>query len=384
MSHLLPQSPEHLQTEFVRAGQALAAESGLAPEFYGPELVRAFEQAMCRAEHGCEALATPSGHSAIALLCLALCRRGDEVVCASQVYGGTFTLLNFTLRRLGVRTRFVDITNTAEVEEALSGGAKLLLCESIGNPSLVMPDLAELAACARAHGAVFAIDGTTTSPVLLQALRHGADVVVHSTTKYIGGQGSTLGGIIIDGGSYDWAKLGMSGGLVQHLREEWLDQWCGEMPAVSAHFFLHGLETLVERMRQHCDTTLALAAWLEADPRIAWVTYPGLASHPSHLIAKKYVGEHGYGGLFAFGPHGGLEAGRTFVESCRLASFVTNIGDARTLVLQPATTTHSWLSPFERLMAGVSDEMIRVSVGLEHVEDLMADFDQALRLATGR
>lgn len=359
--------------------------------------VSVFEERMAALEGGSSALATASGQSAVTLCLLNLTRTKDRILSSSQIYGGTFTLFNHTFRRFGIHTQFVDIQNVDEVAASIEERTRAIYCESIGNPALGIPDFEALAEVAHEHGLPLIVDATVTPPPSFRAMEHGADLVVHSATKYIGGHGTTIGGVVVDSGKFDWRQgrfrefempstafhgkeyvkqHGASAFLTKARAELLFSLGCAMAP-FNAFLLLQGLETLPLRLRKHSDNSLALAKWLVGHPKVAWVNYPDLSDHPQHARASKYFPQ-GCGGLLTFGVKGGIEAGRTFVESVRLASFLANIGDAKTLVLQPATTTHRQLSAEERKMSGVSDEMIRVSVGLEHIEDIEVDFDRAL------
>ena len=363
--------------------------------------VAAFEERIASLEGGIGAVAAASGMSAEFLVIAALCEAGDHLVSASQLYGGTVTLLDVTMRRLGVDTTFVPGTDPADYEAAITDRTRAVYVEAIANPSGEIADIAGLADVAHRHGLPLVIDSTLATPYLLRPFEHGADIVVHSATKFLGGHGTTLGGVVVESGRFNWANgkfprmtepVPSYGGLqwwgnfgeyafLTRLRSEHLRDVGPALPAQSAFMLLQGVETLPQRMDEHVANARAVAQWLEADPRIAYVNYAGLPSHPHHERAQRYL-PAGPGAVFAFGLHGGRRTGERFIQSLQIASHLANVGDSRTLVLHPASTTHRQLSAEQLVAAGVPDDLIRISVGLEDVDDILWDLDQALTLAT--
>ncbi len=363
--------------------------------------VAAFEERMASLEGGIGAVATASGMSAEFITLAALAGAGDHVVSTSQLYGGTLTLLDVTLRRFGVETTFVRGTDPADFAAAVRPNTKAVYAETIANPSGDIADIAGLAEVAHAAGVPLVLDSTWTPPYLLRPIEHGADIVIHSATKFLGGHGTTLGGVVVEAGTFDWGSgrfpsmtepvasyNGVSWwqnfgeyGFLTKLRAEQLRDTGPTLSAQSAFQLLQGVETLPQRMDAHLAGARAVAQWLDADPRVAWVAWAGLESHPHHQRARKYL-PLGPGSIFSFGVVGGRDAGRRFVDSVQLASHVANIGDTRTLVIHPGSTTHQQLSPEQLTAGGVSEDLVRISVGLEDVDDIRWDLDQALTAAT--
>ncbi|MFW6107212.1 MAG: O-acetylhomoserine aminocarboxypropyltransferase/cysteine synthase family protein [bacterium] len=356
------------------------------------------EKRVASLEGGVAALAFASGQAACTAGILNIVPAGFEVVAASTLYGGTVTLLDHTLRRLGVDTRFVDPCEPENFRRAITERTRLVLVETIGNPELNVPDLAAIAEVAHQAAVPLMVDNTFASPYLCRPIEHGADLVMHSLTKYMGGHGTSIGGVLVDGGGFDWAASGKFPMLVEpdpsyhglrytetfgeaayavKARVNILRDTGGALSPFNAFLFLQGLETLSLRMERHSTNALAVARWLEQHSRVAWVKYPGLPSHPSHELAGRYL-PRGCGGMVAFGIEGGLEAGKKFIESLRLCSHLANIGDAKTLVIHPASTTHQQLTEAQQRACGITPDFIRLSVGLETVEDIVADLDQAL------
>ncbi len=364
-----------------------------------------FEARMAALEGGTGALAVASGQAAETLALLAVTQIGDEIVAANNLYGGTYQLLHYTFPKLGRTTTFVDSSQPAAFEDAITAKTRALYAEAIGNPKLDVPDFEALAAIAHRAGIPFIVDNTV-GVGLVRPLAHGADIVVASATKYIGGHGTSIGGVIVDGGRFPWDN-----GHFPELTDpdpsyHGLRFWeaFGDLPGVgnvafitkvrvhllrdlgpalspfNAFLFLQGLEDLPLRQRKHSDNALQVAQFLQTHPHVTWVNYPGLADHPSHALATKYFHGH-YGGLVGFGIRGGLDAGRRFIESVRLLSHLANIGDAKSLVIHPASTTHQQLTPAEQAATGVTADYIRLSIGLEDVDDICADLDQALHAA---
>ena len=369
-----------------------------------------FEKRVAALEGGVAALATASGHSAQFLAITNIAQVGDNIVSSSRLYGGTFNQFKVTLPRLGINVKLVDSVEAADLAKVIDGKTKALYVETIGNPGYDIPDLPALARLAHDNGIPLIVDNTFgAAGYLARPIDHGADVVVESATKWIGGHGTSLGGVIVDSGKFDWAAsgkfpfftepspgyhglvfndvFGPKGpfGNIQFIiraRVEGLRDQGAAVSPFNSFLFLQGLETLSLRVQRHADNTLALAQWLEKHPAVASVSYPGLPSHPHHERAKKIL-RNGFGGVLSFGIKGGLAAGKTFIESVKLASHLANVGDAKTLVIHPASTTHSQLSEAEQKTAGVSPDGIRVSVGIEHIEDIKQDFEEAFAASRG-
>lgn len=363
------------------------------------------EKRLAALDGGVGALAFASGQAAITAAVLTLAHAGQNFLASKSLYGGTVTLFSQTFRKFGVEARFFDPANPGEIARLADAQTRCVYIESVGNPKNDVPDFRAIADAAHAAGVPLIVDNTVTTPMLLRPLEHGADIVVYSTTKFIGGHGVHVGGAVVDGGGFPWADapgrwpdfaapdpsyhglvfteaLKPLGNLayVVHMRTHWLRDTGACMSPFAAFLFLLGLETLHLRMPRHCENALAVARWLSAHPAVAWVNYPGLPGHPDHENARRYLPD-GAGAIMGFGIKGGLESGKIFIRSVKLASHLANIGDAKTLVIQPASTTHQQLSEAEQLAAGVTPEFIRLSVGLEDLDDILDDLDQALRLA---
>jgi O-acetylhomoserine (thiol)-lyase len=337
------------------------------------------------------------------LALLNLTRPGDEIVSASSLYGGTYTLFTSTFPRFGVTVRLVDPADPENFRAAINEKTKAVYAESLGNPKLDVLNIAAVAKIAHEAGVPLVVDNTVTSPYLLRPIEHGADIVVHSLTKFIGGHGTSIGGIIVDSGKFDWSSgrfpdftepdpsyhglryTEAFGSLAYILkaRVQLLRDVGTSLSPFNAFLFLQGLETLHLRMARHCENALAVADFLSKHEKVKWVNYPGLPGHPSRENAGRYL-KNGHGALVGFGIQGGREAGKTFIESLQLFSHLANIGDAKSLAIHPATTTHSQLTPQEQASAGVSEDFVRLSLGLEDSQDLIADLAQALEKATGR
>ncbi|KWR71072.1 MULTISPECIES: O-acetylhomoserine aminocarboxypropyltransferase/cysteine synthase family protein [Glutamicibacter] len=363
----------------------------------GNPTVAAFEERMASLEGGIGAVATGSGMAAEFVTFAALAQAGDHIVASSKLYGGTITQLDVSLRRFGVDTTFIDSNDPADFEAAIQENTKAVYTEVVANPSGDIADLKGLAEVAHRHNIPLVVDSTLTPPYILRPIEHGADIVIHSATKFIGGHGTTLGGVVIESGKFNWgngkfptmtepvASYGNVSwwdnfgeyGFLTKLRSEQLRDFGPSLPAQSAFQLLQGLETLPQRMDNHLSNAKQVAAWLESDERVTYVNYAGLDSHPQHEQAKELL-PLGVGSVFSFGVKGGREAGAKFIEALQLASHLANIGDARTLVLHPASTTHQQLSAEQLVSAGVPEDLIRLSVGLEDVEDILWDLDQAL------
>jgi O-acetylhomoserine (thiol)-lyase len=358
------------------------------------------EQRVAALEGGTAGLALASGHAAESLALLAILKPGDELVASSSLYGGTFNLFKVTLARLGIVTRFVDTSLPDNVRAAITERTRAVYAETIGNPRLEVPDLEAVAAIAHRAGVPFVVDNTSATPALCRPIQHGADVVVSSATKYLGGHGQAMGGVLVDAGTFPWdngrfpeftePNPGYHGlrlwdafggcALAMKVRLELLRDLGPALSPFNAAALLTGLETLPLRMERHSQNALAVARHLAAHPKVGWVRYPGLEGDPSHAVAQRLL-PNGCGGLVTFGVRGGLEAGRRLIDRVALISLVANIGDTRSLVIHPASTTHQQLTPEERQQAGVSDDLVRLSVGLEHVDDILGDLDRALAAA---
>ncbi len=365
----------------------------------GNPTVAAVEERLASLEGGIGAVATASGQSAEFLTFAALAGSGDHIVASNGLYGGTVTQLDGTLRRFGVETSFVG-GEADTFAEAITERTKLLFTELVGNPSGDIADLEALADLAHANDIPLVVDATLATPFLCRPIEHGADIVLHSATKFLGGHGTTLGGVVVEAGKFNWGNgkfpamtetVDSYGGLkywenfgeyafCTRLRAEQLRDIGPALSPHSAFLLLQGIETLPQRMTEHVANADRVARELAADPRVAWVRYAGLPEHPHHERAAHYLPE-GPGAVFAFGVRGGREAGRKFIESVRLASHLANVGDARTLVIHPASTTHQQLSDEQLRSGGVEPDLIRISVGIEDVEDILADIDQALEQA---
>ena len=369
----------------------------------GNPTVAAFEERIASLEGGLGAVATSSGQAAEFLVFAALAGAGDHIVASSALYGGTVTQLDVTLRRFGVDTTFIASDDPADFAAAIQDNTKLVFAEVVSNPSSAVADIRGLADVAHAAGIPLVVDATTVTPYLCRPIEYGADIVIHSATKFLGGHGTTLGGVIVDAGTFDWGNgrfPTMTEAVPSYGGIKWWDNF-GEYgfltkirveqlrdigPALSPHsafLLLQGVETLAQRMREHVANAKTVATWLDADPRIAWVSFAGLPDHPHHARAQRYTPE-GPGAVFSFGIEGGYDAAESFINHVQLLSHLANIGDARSLVIHPASTTHQQLSPEQLDAAGVPADLIRISVGLEDVDDILWDIDQALTAATGR
>lgn len=358
------------------------------------------EKRMALLEGGVGALAVASGQSAITLALLNIAQSGDEIVSADNLYGGTYNLYHHTFPRLGIKVNFVKSNDLKALEKAITPKTKAVYAESIGNPKLDVADLEGIAAVAHRKGIPFVLDNTV-SPYILRPIDFGVDIVVYSATKFIGGHGTSIGGIIVDSGKFDWTNgkfplitapdpsyhgiefveaLKPMGNIAYIIkaRVTLLRDLGPALSPFNAFLFLQGLETLPLRQKQHSANALEIAKWLKTHPLVKWVTYSGLPDDPSHKVAAKYL-KHGFGGLVGFGVKGGLEAGKKFINSVKLLSHLANIGDAKSLVIHPASTTHSQLTPAELEETGATPDYVRLSVGLEDVEDIKADIDQALQ-----
>jgi O-acetylhomoserine (thiol)-lyase len=369
--------------------------------------VAALEERVAALEGGRAALASASGMAAEALALLTLLQQGDHVVAAGALYGGSVSMLAVNLKKLGIETTFVDAAQPDAFAAAMRPSTRAVFAESIGNPSLHVLDIAAVADVAHAHGVPLIVDNTVPSPFLCTPIRHGADIVVHSATKYLAGHGTTLGGVTVESGRFPWDNGKFPGmtepspgyhgvkfyetfgdfGFTMRARMEALRVYGAALSPMSAWQILQGVETLHVRMERHCTNALKVAEFLRTHPRVGWVNYPGLADHPQHALVARQMraldGRPGASGLLAFGVQGGLDAGVRFIEAARFMSHLANIGDTRTLVIHPASTTHRQLDATQQVAAGVLPDMIRISVGLEHIDDILWDIDQALAASAG-
>lgn len=356
------------------------------------------EKRLAELDGGVGALALASGSSAITLAIMNIARNGDNIIAGSNLYGGTYNLFHHTFKRMGIRVKFVDTADLAQVASAIDADTKAIFTETIGNPKNNVDDFEALAKLAHDNGLPFIVDNTVASPVLFKPIEHGADIVCYSLTKFIGGHGTSIGGAVVDSGNFDWSSGRFDEyttpdpsyhGLVYHealgnlayilkMRITLLRDMGPCLSPTNAFYFLQGLETLHVRMPRHTENALKVAQFLKQHPQVAWVNYPGLESHKDYQNAQRYLPK-GQGAILGFGIKGGLEAGTRFIDNVKLASHLANIGDAKTLVIHPASTTHQQLTAEEQQAAGVTPDYIRVSVGIEDVEDIIADLDQALK-----
>jgi O-acetylhomoserine (thiol)-lyase len=358
------------------------------------------EERVAALEGGAAAVALASGPSAIFYAIINICRQGDEVVAANNLYGGTYSQFDSILPQLGIKVHLVDPSDPQNFTRAITERTRALYCETLGNPALNVTDIRAVADIAHRRGLPLIVDSTFTPPCLLRPIEHGADIVVHSLTKWIGGHGTGIGGIVVDAGTFDWTDPKFTlynepDGSYHGLRYA---HDLGEMNRIAfalrlrlvplrnlgaciapdnAWLFLQGIETLALRMERHSANGQAAADYLHRHPAVAWVNYPGLPGSPGHEIATKYL-RHGYGGMVAFGIRGGAAAGSRFIEGLRLFSHLANVGDAKSLAIHPASTTHSQLSAEQLAAAGIDAAMIRLSIGIEHIDDILADLGQAL------
>jgi O-acetylhomoserine (thiol)-lyase len=366
------------------------------------------EQRLAALEGGSGALAHSSGQAAITAAILNIAGAGDHIVSVSQLYGGTYNLFHYTLPKLGIQVSFVDGDDPENFRKAVKSNTKAFYGEGLGNPRLNIFPFAEVGKIAKEVGVPLIIDNTALSPYLNRPFEHGANIVVHSATKHIGGHGTSIGGIVVDGGNFDWGNgkfpgftepdmsyhglphweafkaFAPAGGaniaFIMKMRLQFLRDVGSCLSPFNAFLLLQGLETLHLRMERHCANAMKVAQFLESHPKVKWTNYPGLKSSKYHDLAKKYL-TNGYGALVGFGLKSGLEGGSKFINALQLHSHVANIGDARSLAIHPASTTHSQLTAAERDSAGVTDDYVRLSVGLEDIEDIIADLEQALAKA---
>jgi O-acetylhomoserine (thiol)-lyase len=361
------------------------------------------EKRMAALEGGAAALALASGTSAIFYSIINIAGAGDEIVSANNLYGGTYTMFDNILAQLGITARLVDPRSPGNFEQAINEKTKAVFVETIGNPVLDVVDLAAVAKVAHEAGLPLIVDSTFTTPYLLRPIEHGADVVVHSLTKWLGGHGIGIGGVVIDAGTFDWNQerfpkysepdesyhgltwgrdLGdmQSMAYILRMRTVPLRNLGACISPDNAWLFLQGIETLPLRMERHCENAAAVAEHLSSHRNVTWVRYPGRSDHPSHTLARRYL-KRGFGAMVVFGIRGGHEAGRRFIDALELHSHVANVGDAKSLAIHPASTTHSQLSEQQQRASGLTPELVRLSVGIEHVDDIVADIDQALEKA---
>ena len=364
-----------------------------------------FEQRVAQLEGGTGALAVASGQSAETLSLLNIARAGDEILSSASLYGGTYNLFHYTFPKMGIEVKFVDPKDPKGFRKALTKKTKAVFAESVGNPKLDTLDFAAVSKIAHDAGIPLVVDNTMPSPFLLRPFDHGADIIIHSATKFIGGHGTSIGGVVVDSGKFDWGNGNFPEFTAPDLSYHGLNYWegFGNFPGLgniayifklrvqllrdlgpalspfNAFQFLLGLETLHLRMERHSTNALAVGKFLEKHPNVSWVNYPGLPSHPTHALAKKYHHRGLYGAILGFGIKGGAAAGKKFIESVKLFSHLANIGDAKSLVIHPASTTHQQLTPAEQLATGVTDDFVRLSVGIENIDDITEDLDQALR-----
>ncbi|MFD1444246.1 homocysteine synthase [Thermoactinomyces vulgaris] len=358
----------------------------------------AFEKRVAELEGGVGALATSSGQAAITYAILNIAKAGDEIVASSALYGGTYNLFYHTLPKIGIRVKFVDQSDPENFRKAITDRTKAIFAETIGNPQLDVLDFEAVSKVAHDHGIPLIVDNTFASPYLCRPFEHGADIVVHSATKFIGGHGNSIGGVIVDSGKFDWTNgkfpdftepdpsyhgvvyseaLGPLA-YITKARVQLLRDTGAAISPFNAFLLLQGLETLHLRMERHSENSLEVAKYLEKHESVEWVNHPGLPNHRSYELAQKYLPK-GQGAIFTFGIKGGLEAGKKFIESLELFSHLANVGDSKSLVIHPASTTHQQLTEEAQRSAGVTPDLVRLSVGIESVDDIIADLDQALR-----
>jgi len=359
-----------------------------------------FEQRMASLEGGVGALAASSGHAAQTMAILTLCAAGDHIVSASTLYGGTFNQFNYTFPRLGISVTMVDPADPENFRRAIRANTKIIYGETLGNPRINVFPFDQVAAIAQAHRIPLMIDNTFATPYLCRPIEWGANIVIHSTTKFIGGHGTSIGGMIVDGGNFDWAGSGRFSNFTQpdgsyhdlvyatlgapafilKARVQVLRDIGACQAPINSWLFLQGLETLSLRLERHVKNAQRVAEFLEDHTRVNWVTYPGLKSHPDYAAAQRYL-PLGTGAILGFGIQGGLEAGRNFINNLKLFSHLANVGDAKSLAIHPASTTHSQLNSEEQQSAGVTPDFVRLSIGIENIEDILWDLEQALARA---
>lgn len=358
------------------------------------------EKRVAMLEGGIGAVAVASGMAAITLAILNIASSGDEIVASSFIYGGTHNLFEYTLKKLGIKVNFINSTNPADYDNAINEKTKLLFVESIGNPKLTVADIEKLSKVAHKNHIPLMVDNTVATPYLLKPIEYGADIVIHSATKFLGGHGTSLGGIIVDSGKFDWFGASRFSALtnpdpsyhgviytkeygkaayITKLRTQLLRDMGPAISPFNSYLILLGIETLSLRMQRHCENALKVAKYLKNHKNVQWVNYLGLEDHPEHDLAIKYF-PNGQSAIIGFGVKGGKAAGVTFIDNVKLLSHVANIGDAKSLVIHPASTTHQQLTDEEKELSGVTDDYIRISVGLEDIDDILEDIEQALDL----
>ena len=376
---------------------SLAEEGNIYTRIMNPT-TDVFEKRIAALEGGVGALATASGQAAQTLAILNIAGAGDEIVSAAALYGGTYNLFHYTLPKIGINVKFVDSKDPEGYREAITEKTKAIYAETVGNPALYTLDIEAVAEIAHEAGIPLIVDNTLPSPYLVNPLKHGADIVVESATKFIGGHGTTIGGVIVDGGNFPWDNgnfpqftepdpsyhglefypaLGELSYILK-ARVQLLRDYGPSLSPFNSFLLLQGLETLPLRMERHSQNAMAVAEFLQGHPKVSWVNYPGLSDHPGHEVAKKYHRKGMFGAILGFGIEGGMEAAKRFIDRLELHSLLANVGDAKSLVIHPASTTHQQLSEEEQRSTGVTDDYIRLSVGLESIEDILADLDQAL------
>ena len=364
--------------------------------------VAVLEQRIAALEGGSGAICTASGMSALFTTFITLCSAGDHIVSSAQIYGSTATLLKYTIKRLGIECSFVPINDEKALNDAIQDNTKMVFCESIGNPGLEIADIPNIARVAHEVGIPVVVDATFATPTLCRPIEHGADIVVHSVTKWIGGHGVAVGGAIVDGGQFDWSASGRfpeltepyapfhgikfweefgPSALVMKIRAESMRDVGATMSPHNAFLILQGIETLNLRMKQHVENARELVKWLQLQEEVSWVNHPEMSSSPSHHLAPELFPD-GAGSMLCFGVIGGRAGGAAFIDALQLASNLANVGDSRTLVLHPGSTTHSRLTPEDMIAAGISEDMIRVSVGIEDIKDIKADFARGFKAAS--
>jgi len=362
-----------------------------------------FEQRIAALEGGIGGLATASGQFAQTLAILTIANAGDEIISSSALYGGTYTQFTQSLRRIGITAHLVEGTEPKDFEAKINDKTKLIYLETIGNPKLEIPDFEAITQMAHSHGIPVMVDNTFGTPYLCRPFEHGVDIIVHSTTKWIGGHGLSIGGAIVDSGKFDWKASGRHPGIIEpepayhgaviadvagpaafiiRARIVGLRDFGGSQAPFNSFLNIIGLETLPLRMQRHVENTLAVAKYLKDHPAVTWVNYPGLPDHASYARAKKSLPK-GAGAVLGFGIKGGKDAGRIFINNLKMFSHLANVGDARSLAIHPATTTHSQLSEDEQFSTGVSPDYVRLAVGIEDIDDILYDLDQALTVAQG-
>jgi O-acetylhomoserine (thiol)-lyase len=364
------------------------------------------EKRVAALEGGVAALAVSSGQAAETLAILNVAEAGDEIISSTSLYGGTYNLFHYTLPKLGIKVRFVDPTKPDQIRAAITNRTRLFFAETLGNPKLDVIDLQSISALLHAEGIPLFVDNTLATPYLARPIDHGADVVIHSATKYLGGHGTSIGGVIVDSGKFDWSRGrhpalttpdpsyhglnywnvfgrfepfgGVNIAYIIKARVQWQRDVGAALSPFNAWQILQGVETLHLRVQRHSENALAAARFLAGHPKVSWVNYPGLETHPDYALAKKYFHRGLFGGILGFGLKGGLHAGKRFINGLKIFSHLANVGDAKSLAIHPASTTHSQLAPAEQAATGVTEDYVRLSVGIEDYRDLEADLKQAL------